>query len=104
VSVNRRHARTFKLDLCKRIESGAVSKAQACREHQLAPSMLDRWVARYRERGEAAFQASSRDEAEDPSIRIAQLEQALGQAYLDIKILQEALKVEALKKRGPSIS
>jgi transposase-like protein len=96
----RRHPRSFKLDLCNRIEVGAISKAQACREHQLAPSMLDRWVAQYHDRGASAFRGSPGDSSqENPELRIAQLEQALGQAYLDIKILKEALK-----KRGPSIS
>jgi len=100
MSEYRRHSRTFKLDLCKRIEVGAVSKAQACREYHLAPSMLDRWVAQYHEQGDSAFRGSPGDPSqENPAVRIAQLEQALGQAYLDIKILKEALK-----KRGTSIS
>jgi transposase-like protein len=95
----RRHSRSFKIDLCRQIDSGVLSKAKACREHQLAPSMLDRWVAQFHERGDAAFRSSPDPAGESPELRIAQLEQALGQAYLDIKILQEALK-----KRGPAIS
>lgn len=73
-----------------------MTKAAACREHRLSPSMLERWVEQYRERGTEAFSGSSREPDKDK--RIAQLEQALGQAYLDIKILRSALH----KKGGVS--
>jgi len=33
------HTREFKLDLCTRIEVGELTKAQASREHRIAPSL-----------------------------------------------------------------
>lgn len=93
--VRRTHTREFKLDLCRRIDLGVISKAQACREYRLAPSMLDRWTTQFKERGTEAFSAAP-SETDNRDLRITQLEQALGQAYLDIKLLKEAVK-----KRGP---
>lgn len=91
----RTFTREFKLDLCARIEGGGLSKAQAVREHRLAPSLLDRWQAQFREEGREAFSDSPKEEM-DHLRRIAQLEQALGQAHLEIKILRDALL-----KKGP---
>jgi transposase len=92
---HRTHSKEFKLDICRQIESACTSKAAACREHSLAPSMLDRWMEQYRSRGTDAFRASSSEPDKDR--RIVQLEQALGQAYLDIKLLKAALE-----KKGTS--
>jgi transposase-like protein len=91
----RTFTREFKLDLCSRIEAGHLTKAQACREHRLAPSLLDRWQAQFREAGREAFSDSASEE-KDSLRRVAQLEQALGQAHLEIKILRDALL-----KKGP---
>jgi transposase-like protein len=91
----RSFTREFKLDLCSRIEAGQLTKAQALREYRLAPSLLDRWQHQFREGGQSAFSDSASEEADDKR-RIAQLEQALGQAHLEIKILRDALL-----KKGP---
>jgi transposase len=87
----RHHSREFKLDLCSRITSNVISKAQACREYALAPSLLDRWCQLYREKGSDAFH-DRKVISDDKDARIAQLEQALGQAYLDLKIVKAALE------------
>jgi len=39
----------FKQQLVEQIESGAISGAQAAREHQLSSSLIDRWRHRYAE-------------------------------------------------------
>ena len=90
----RTFTREFKLELCSQIEGGHLSKAQACREHRLAPSLLDRWMERFRESGRLAFDDSASEEI-DKDRRIRQLEEALGSAHLDIKILREALLKKA---------
>ncbi len=95
-NTRRTHTRDFKRDLCSRIEAGEISKARACREYALAPSMLDRWCEQLRERGQQAFTNSPSEEG-DKDKRIAQLEQALGQAHLEMKIMKAALE-----KRGPA--
>jgi len=89
------HTREFKLDLCTRIEVGELTKAQASREHRIAPSLLDRWLSQFRDVGREAFSDSATEEL-DRDRRIRQLEEALGQAHLEIKILREALL-----KKGP---
>lgn len=53
-------------------------------------------MEQYRDRGNESFSGSAGEPDKDR--RIAQLEQALGQAYLDIKILRSALH----KKGGVS--
>ena len=72
-----------------------MTKAQACREHRLSASLVDRWQSQFRESGKESFSESASEET-DHLRRIAQLEQALGQAHLEIKILRDAL----LKKGG----
>lgn len=94
MKARRVHSREFKLDLCARIEAGALSKAQACREHQLSNALLDRWVEQFRLKGQEAFAGSSCEPDKDR--RIQQLEQALGQAYLDIKLLKAAISKKGL--------
>ncbi len=89
---NRRfHKKEFKVELCSQIIAGEISKARACREHKLSPTLLDRWVTKYREFGDNAF-------VEDPEYQktqeayVKQLEQALGQAHLELKIVKAALE------------
>lgn len=60
------------------------------REHRLSPSLVDRWVSQFREAGRHAFEDNASEEL-DKDRRIRQLEEALGSAHLDIKILREAL-------------
>ena len=97
VKPRRTFTREFKLDLCARIESGELSKAQCGREHRISPSLLDRWVLQFREAGRHAFEDSASEEL-DKDRRIRQLEEALGSAHLDIKILREALLKKAPRK------
>ena len=55
--IRRQFSPEFKQELCEKIVLGQVSKASACREHSLSPSLLDRWVERYRKVGAEAFAA-----------------------------------------------
>lgn len=88
------YTREFKFDLCTRIEVGELSQAQAIREHRLTPSVLARWLSEFREAGRNAFSSSASEEL-DKDRRIRQLEEALGQAHLENKILREALLKKA---------
>jgi transposase-like protein len=50
------YSREFKLKVVQSIESGELRPAQACREYQIAESVLNRWRHEIRLRGaEAAF-------------------------------------------------
>ena len=94
MKARRTFTREFKLDLCARIESGQLTKAQASREHRISPTVIERWVKQFREVGQHAFEDSASEEV-DKERRIRQLEEALGSAHLEIKILREALLKKA---------
>ena len=100
MSVMRRtHSREFKIDLCERIKLGKISKSAACREYDLAPSMLDRWCAAYEKKGQEAF---SKDGPIDAEKRVKELEASLGRAHLENEFLREALgKLGIPVKRQP---
>ena len=49
------YSREFKLQVVQSVECGQLRPAQACREYQLAESVLNRWRNEVRARGEAAF-------------------------------------------------
>ncbi|MBZ0212668.1 MAG: transposase, partial [Nitrospirae bacterium] len=57
--MRRSFTREFKLDVCRRAESGESSKSRLCREHALSPSMLDRWIEQFRAKGEEAFDGAA---------------------------------------------
>ena len=90
MKARRTFTREFKLDICSRIEGGQLTRAQACREHRISDTVLNRWITQFRDAGKHAFEDSASEEV-DKDRRIRQLEEALGSAHLDIKILREAL-------------
>lgn len=97
--VRRTFSREFKLELCQKVELGQISKAAVCREHSLSPSLLDRWHARYKEKGNGAFAEGSQVL---PVARIKELEASLGRAHLENEFLREALgKLGIPVKRSP---
>ena len=97
--MRRTHSREFKIDLCERIKGGEITKSAACREYNLAPSMLDRWCAAYAQKGEAAFKEAGAVSLEQ---RVKELEASLGRAHLENEFLKEALgKLGIPVKRQP---
>ena len=97
--MRRTFSREFKLSLCEKVKLGQQSKTSACREHSLAPSLLDRWLARYESKGQSAFSDSS---PVDSDRRIQELEASLGRAHLENEFLREALgKLGIPVKRQP---
>lgn len=88
----RTFTREFKLDVCRRIEEGTLSKALACREHALGATILSNWLSQYRAKGEDAFDGGDwRPRALTPETKVRELEAALGRAHLEIELLREAL-------------
>jgi len=97
--VRRTFTREFKLDLCRRIDQGLISKTSACREYGLSNGLLDRWVEQFKVKGEGAFEAGS---PVDPQQRIKELEASLGRAHLENEFLKEALgKLGVQVRRQP---
>ena len=85
------HTREFKLQVVRAIASGERRPAQVCREHRLANSVLDRWRAEYRERGEEAFTPRPLDLDGSAQQRIAELERLCGQLTVENALLKKLL-------------
>lgn len=88
----RTFSREFKLDLCKQVESGSLSKTRACRDHALSSTLLSKWLEQYRAKGEQAFQGDDwRAQSLTPEAKVKELEASLGRAHLEIELLKAAL-------------
>ena len=85
------HSREFKLDVVRQVESGAKRPAQACREFELAESLLLRWRHEYELRGEAAFTPRQPSREEALEARIAELERHCGQLSLELATVKKVL-------------
>jgi transposase-like protein len=86
--------REFKLKVVQTIESGDLRPAQACREYQLAESVLRVWRHEVRLRGtDAAFTPlATPTAAPDYEARIAELERVCGQLAVENAALKKALQ------------
>lgn len=87
------YTREFKLKVVQSIESGELRPAQACREYQLAESVLARWRQEVRERGEAAFTPLTPSLSDTYELRIAELERVCGQLAIENAALKKALQL-----------
>jgi transposase len=83
---NRYFDEEFKRNLIAQIDNGMLTKAQASREYQLAPSLIDRWQQQVHE---GTLRAR-------PSAREAQLEREL-ERYKK-KVGELSIQVDLLKK------
>lgn len=98
----RTYTREFKLQVVQAVESGVLRPTQACRQHQLAESVLTTWRHEFRLRGEAAFTPlDSSTASASADQRIAELERLCGQLALENSVLKKALQL-AQEKRGSS--
>lgn len=86
--------REFKLKVVQSVESGELRPAQACREYQIAESVLTRWRREVRLRGaEAAFTPLAGSSATpDYEAQIAELERVCGQLAVENAALKKALQ------------
>jgi len=91
--VRRSFRREFKIELCRDIVEGRLSKARACREHALSPGMLDRWVDQFKALGESAFPNSGSGESSrgDPD-RVRELEALVGRLTLENEFLKRLIE------------
>ena len=86
------HSREFKLEVARQVTSGEKRPAQACREYNLANSVLDRWRKEYEQRGEAAFSEKELTAHEALEHKIAELERFCGQLAWENTLLKKALR------------
>ena len=83
----------FKAQVVLDLLTGAASQAELCRKHNLKPQLLGQWKAAVLERLHTLFQ-------EDPQVRhdqlrIAELEQLVGQQAYELQILKKASRLLA---------
>jgi transposase len=89
----RTYSREFKLKVVRTVESGELRPAQACREYQIAESVLNRWRHEVRLRGDDAFTPLDTPSATtDYEARIAELERVCGQLAVENAALKKALQ------------
>ena len=87
------YTREFKLKVVRAVESAELRPAQACREYQIAESVLNRWRHEVRLRGEDAFTPlDTPSAATDYEVRIAELERVCGQLAVENAALKKALQ------------
>lgn len=88
----RTFSREFKLEVVRQIAEGLKRPAQACREYQLADSVLSRWRQEYDEGGEAACTPKEGGQPSALEGRIAELERFCGPLALENAALKKALQ------------
>jgi transposase len=93
----REYSRDFKLMVVRQVENGEKRPVQACREYNLASSVLDRWRNEYRARGEEAFSVRNSSAEITLEARVAELERLCGQLTLENSILKKALQRAGLR-------
>jgi transposase-like protein len=97
--MRRKYSPEFKVEICERIELSGEGKLKTCRENSLSPSLVDYWLAKYRESGSEAFSDGSPVSLE---ARVKELEASLGRAHLENEFLRDALgKLGIPVKRSP---
>jgi transposase-like protein len=89
----KQYTREFKLKVVQAVETGELRPAQACREYQLAESVLTRWRHEVRQRGDAAFTVAQASAAEHYEQQIAELERVCGQLAIENAALKKALRL-----------
>ena len=88
----RTFSREFKLDVARQVVTGAKRPVQACREYEIADSLLMRWRKEYEERGEEAFTPRQPSREETLEARVAELERHRGQLSLELSVVKKALR------------
>ncbi len=91
----RTFSRDFKLMIVRQLQSGTTTRAQLCREHTLAPTVVSRWKQEYEQRGEEAFtavQSRPSSESEVLQARIGELERFCGQLAWENAVLKKTLE------------
>jgi transposase-like protein len=81
----------FKAQLVLEMLTGAASQAELCRKHNLKPQLLAHWKADVLERLPILFQDDP--QTEQDHVRIAELEQLIGQQAYELQILKKASRM-----------
>jgi transposase-like protein len=78
----------FKFQVVLEVLTGAKRPSEACREHQISDSVLNRWRQKFLEEGPDIFKQASHAKPEEA--RIAELERLIGQLTLKLAAVKKA--------------
>lgn len=78
----------FKAKAVLDVLTGTASQAEACRKHQISPSLFALWKTTFLQRLPVLFQADEEHSAE--AVRVAELERLVGQQALELAALKKA--------------
>jgi len=81
----------FKAQLVLDMLTGAASQAELCRKHNLKPQLLAHWKAAVVERLHMLFEDNP--QTSQDQVRIAELEQLVGQQAYELQILKKASRM-----------
>ena len=96
----RQFTREFKLQVLAEITAGK-SLAQAAREHQLSPTLINRWQKQHRQYPKQAFAGNGH--AYTDEARIAELERMVGRLTMENDLLKKALqRLQSLSRQAAS--
>jgi transposase len=92
MSTHRSFSAQFRREVVQQIISGQKSRAQICREYDLAPRVVGRWKSAYLQQGEQAFHRRQVT-AEELSVpkQLYELERLCGRLALENELLKKAL-------------
>jgi transposase-like protein len=87
------YSREFKERCCSMVLSGGRSQAQVCREYELSPQLMTKWLRQYHADGKAGF-SEPKGVPEDPvsELRPEEYEALIGRLYAENELLRSALK------------
>jgi transposase-like protein len=87
-------SRELKLQVVREAEAG-TPLAELARQHELHPSMIQKWLQLYRTKGETAFRPGANGEQNPARVserRIAELERIIGQMTIENTFLKKVLQ------------
>lgn len=81
----------FKVEVVLKDLTGAKSRAELCREHQLKSQMVSRWKSEFLERASMVFETKhSRSKTQE---RIAELEHMVGRLTMELEAAKKASNI-----------
>lgn len=93
--VRRTFSREFKQDILRQLEHR--STAEVCREHNLLPTLVDRWKREQRDYPKAAFRG--RGKMYKLEAQLAERDRLIGQLYAENALLKKVAALE-LERRA----
>lgn len=85
--VRRKFDAAFKIQLVREILSGETTQSKACRDHQVSPSVVKRWVEKYQTGQAIEDRPSPRERQLEDEVR--RLKSKVGELVMQIDVLKK---------------